>query len=335
MEKAEKVMVAIDCIVYNHEPYIRQCLEGFVMQKTTFPFVAIVHDDASTDKSADIIREYAERYPDIIYPVYEIENQYSKRDKSLTKIRKREIDRFNPKYIAFCEGDDYWIDPLKLQKQVDILEKNEEYGMCYTNFDIFYHETGVFKHALLTNSDDIRYKTDITIYDWLKNPGYLGPMSWVVRKDLWLKNYIQCLDGTFVTVADFLVNSKMYCLKDEVTSVYRSHKGSVTQSNSFRIQFLRARSMFKTTKKLSELYLTDSVKRKNVEDISFKRFYSIGNFYKILCYGSKEEIHNLKRIENLSFIQILFLRLSKFDIWHNIFVYLYKYYVHYRTGLDV
>ena len=70
--------MSVCCTVYNHAPYLRQCLDGLVMQQTTFPFEAIVHDDASTDGSADIIREYAEKYPDIIKPIYETENQYSK-----------------------------------------------------------------------------------------------------------------------------------------------------------------------------------------------------------------------------------------------------------------
>ena len=82
----ENLMVTIRCMVYNHEPYIRQCLEGFIMQKTNFRFEAIVHDDASTDGSAAIIREYAEKYPDIIKPILQTENQYSKRDGSLTRI---------------------------------------------------------------------------------------------------------------------------------------------------------------------------------------------------------------------------------------------------------
>lgn len=120
------LMVTIRCITYNHEPYIRQCLEGFVMQKTNFRFEAIVHDDASTDGTADIIREYAERYPDIIKPIYEVENQYSKRDGSLRRIMD---EHTHGKYVALCEGDDYWIDPLKLQKQVDFLEEHTECSM--------------------------------------------------------------------------------------------------------------------------------------------------------------------------------------------------------------
>ena len=123
MEK--EPLVSIKCLTYNHEPYIRQCLDGFVMQKTNFKFEAIVHDDASTDKTADIIREYAEKYPDIIKPIYETENQYSKHDGSLNRIMNAHM---RGKYIAFCEGDDYWIDPLKLQKQVDFLEANPDYS---------------------------------------------------------------------------------------------------------------------------------------------------------------------------------------------------------------
>lgn len=128
-------LVTIQCITYNHESYIRQCLEGFIMQKTTFPFEAIVHDDASTDGTAAIIREYSEKYPDIIKPIYETENQYSKRDGSLTRIMNAHT---RGKYVAICEGDDYWIDPLKLQKQVDFLEEHSEYGLVYTNCKIFY-----------------------------------------------------------------------------------------------------------------------------------------------------------------------------------------------------
>lgn len=127
--KRIKPLVAIQCITYNHEPYIRDALEGFVMQKTDFPFVAIVHDDASTDGTAAIIREYAEKYPDIIKPIYESENQYSKG--SLGQIMRKALCLTEVKYLAFCEGDDYWIAPLKLKKQVDFLESHPDYGMCY------------------------------------------------------------------------------------------------------------------------------------------------------------------------------------------------------------
>ena len=136
-------ILAIRCLTYNHGPYIRQCLDGFVMQKTDFRFIAIVHDDASSDETSDIIREYAEKYPDIIKPIYEQENQYSKRDGSLRRIINEAIPAY-VKYIAMCEGDDYWTDPLKLQKQVDFLESNPEFGMVYGKVHTWLQEENKF-----------------------------------------------------------------------------------------------------------------------------------------------------------------------------------------------
>lgn len=130
---SQQIVVSIRCLAYNHEPYIRQCLEGFVMQKTSFRFEAIVHDDASTDGTAAIIREYAEKYPGIIKPIFEKENQYSKHDGSLGRIMDAEM---RGKYIAMCEGDDYWTDPYKLQKQVNILEADETLMAVVTNSSI-------------------------------------------------------------------------------------------------------------------------------------------------------------------------------------------------------
>lgn len=130
----ENPVLTIQCIAYNQAPYIRQCLEGFCMQKTNFRFEAIVHDDASTDDTALIIREYAEKYPDIIKPIYETENQYSKKDGSLRRIMNKHTCG---KYVAYCEGDDYWTDPLKLQKQVDFLEANVDYGLIYGKARVF------------------------------------------------------------------------------------------------------------------------------------------------------------------------------------------------------
>lgn len=127
-------LVTIRCLTYNHQDFISQALDGFLMQKTTFPFEVVIHDDASTDKTADIIREYEQKYPKIIKPIYETENQYSKHDGSLRRIMNSAC---KGKYFAFCEGDDYWINADKLQIQIDFLEKNPEYGMCYTKSQIY------------------------------------------------------------------------------------------------------------------------------------------------------------------------------------------------------
>lgn len=124
-----EIKVSVVCNAYNQEAYIRDALEGFVMQKTTFPFEVLVHDDASTDQTAEIIWEYEQKYPEIIKPIYETENQYSKHDGSLGRIQ---YGRVQGDYIAICEGDDYWTDPLKLQKQFDVLESNPDVDICAT-----------------------------------------------------------------------------------------------------------------------------------------------------------------------------------------------------------
>jgi len=121
-------LVSICCITYNHESYIRETIEGFLMQKTKFPIEVLIHDDASTDKTADIIREYENKYPDIIKPIYQFDNKYSK---GISVSETYNFPRARGKYIAMCEGDDYWTDPSKLQKQVDFLEVNSDCSLCF------------------------------------------------------------------------------------------------------------------------------------------------------------------------------------------------------------
>ncbi len=123
----KEIGVSVLCATYNQEKYIRQALEGFVMQKTTFPFEVIVHDDASTDKTPEIIKQYAKKYPNIIKPIYQKENQYSKGE--LINI-KCLFPKAKGKYLAFCEGDDFWTDENKLQIQYDIMEKNPNCHLC-------------------------------------------------------------------------------------------------------------------------------------------------------------------------------------------------------------
>lgn len=143
----QRPLVAIRCVTYNHESYIRDALEGFVMQQTNFPFVAVVHDDASTDGTAAIILEYARMYPDIIKPIIEAENQCSKKDGSLRRIMDAAIKETGAKYVAYCEGDDYWTDPQKLQKQVDFMENHSDYSFCFTNANAIDAETKDLKYS--------------------------------------------------------------------------------------------------------------------------------------------------------------------------------------------
>lgn len=122
--------VSVLCTAYNHEDYLRQTLDGFLSQETDFPYEVLVNDDASTDSTADIIREYAAKYPDVIRPFYQAENLYSRR------INLYDVVFFpacRGEYIAVCEGDDFWNDPKKLQLQVDWLDTHPDYSACVHN----------------------------------------------------------------------------------------------------------------------------------------------------------------------------------------------------------
>ncbi len=124
----DQPLVTVICISYNHERFIARALDGFLAQKTTFPFEVFIHDDASTDSTADIIRDYEARFPDIIRAVYQVENQHSQ---GLRIFEDLVFPEARGKFVALCEGDDFWLDPLKLQKQVDYLEAHPDCSLCF------------------------------------------------------------------------------------------------------------------------------------------------------------------------------------------------------------
>lgn len=127
------ILVSIWCVTYNHELYIRDAIEGFLSQKTSFKYEIIIHDDASTDRTAEIIREYEQKHPNLVQCIYQTENQFVKNQPSIEWLWKIQFDNCKGKYIAICEGDDYWIDTKKLQLQVDYLEMHPECIMTAHN----------------------------------------------------------------------------------------------------------------------------------------------------------------------------------------------------------
>ncbi|MGE6991922.1 glycosyltransferase family 2 protein [Pseudomonas sp. NPDC047961] len=144
-------LLSIICLTYNHAAFIKETLEEFIRQETDFPFEVIVHDDASTDSTTAIIREYAARYPNLIKPIYQRENQYSLGVPFSTRL----FAQAGGRYIAYCEGDDYWTDPRKLQLQVDFLEKHRDYVMTYHDAFMF-NSQGVVRTPHLTG----KYRKD-------------------------------------------------------------------------------------------------------------------------------------------------------------------------------
>lgn len=220
-------LVSIKCLVFNQEPYLRQCLDGFVMQQTNFPFEAIVHDDCSTDGSVAIIREYAEKYPDIIKPIFEAENQYSK--VGFAGLDKIMDSHLTGKYIAFCEGDDYWIDPLKLQKQVDLLEKHPDANMVYTSFETINDKGEFVKYANFERKKHNMPSGDLLPY--LIADSFIMTLTVLIRKEMMDYDiYKRCKFHYDYTLA---LTCSMYgdiIFLDETTGCYRRQDNGLTSA---------------------------------------------------------------------------------------------------------
>lgn len=229
------VLVSIHCLAYNHEPYIRQCLEGFVMQKTTFKFEILIHDDASTDHTANIIYEYEKKYPDLLKPIYQTKNQYSQH----IDVGRLNLSRAKGKYIAWCEGDDYWTDPLKLQKQVDFLEGHSEYGLCYTKVRYFHQAT---KRFIKT------WGGPYTCFDDLFERNTVPTLTVLLRRNLY-NQYIAEIQpeqqhwrmGDYPMWLWFAHESSIKFMP-EVTGVYRILTNSASHSNEFERNLCFVRS---------------------------------------------------------------------------------------------
>lgn len=218
----DNIIVSVSCITYNHAKYIRQCLDGILMQKADFQYEILIHDDASTDGTDDIIREYAQKYPTIIKPIFEKENQYSK---GVPISATFNYPRAEGKYIALCEGDDYWTDPYKLQKQVDYLEDHPEYAMCFTGAEVITEIDN--SHADLFKDLETReYTGDEIISSWIV------PTCTVLHK----KNVAIPVDKRFivgdnVTFLSCAKLGKVHCFSEQ-TAVYRQHAGGWTATRT-------------------------------------------------------------------------------------------------------
>jgi glycosyltransferase involved in cell wall biosynthesis len=211
-------VVSICCTTYNHERFIGQALDGFLMQRTSFPFEIIIHDDCSTDGTADIIREYQDRHPDLINAILQTENQYSKG----TKIYATYVwPKATGQYIAMCEGDDYWTDPLKLQKQVDFLEAHPECSMCF-------HEA----YDLWPDGRKVEYvrsrQTDIKPFYGLEDVvahHFIPTASMVFRNGL-ISEFPQVTAGDWMLHV-MLAEKGALAFLDENWSIRRIHPGGV------------------------------------------------------------------------------------------------------------
>ena len=241
------IEVSVLCTTYNHQNYIRKALDSFLMQKTNFKFEILINDDCSTDNTANIIKEYQKKYPDIIKPIYQTENQYSKgvkivKDYLLPKARGR--------FFAFCEGDDYWLSDTKLQKQYDFLVEHKDYRLCVHNSIIVdVSENLLEEHIISQNCKDL-----------LTDEFIRGDGGFVATNSLfgYLEDYKKVMDLLDDFSIDYLLQiclstvGKNYCINENMSAYRRGVSGSWTdRMNKDIMKLINVQK--KIVKKLHEL----------------------------------------------------------------------------------
>jgi glycosyltransferase involved in cell wall biosynthesis len=308
-----KPLVSISCITYNHEKYIRDAIESFLIQKTNFPIEILINDDASTDRTADIIREYEKKYPELIKPIYQIENQLSKGVKPMTNFI---FPRACGKYIAICEGDDYWTDPNKLLKQVNFLELHPDYGLVHTDCDELYNGTGKIINSVNKKNNKNYQSCKNPFYGILTGKYVVKTLTVLVRKELiekaistkiFKKNYSRSDLPMWLEIANL---SKFHYIP-ESTAVYRLRKGSITRQTSqykqieseedskkIRMEFAKRYNVpseiFEQVEKMYNNVLLIKAYHTNNKELAEKSYKKL-KYYKnfenmLLYYGAKRKI---------------------------------------------
>jgi len=218
IETKNNISVSICCITYNHENYIKDALDGFLMQKTNFPYEIIINDDASQDRTAEIIREYQVKFPDILKPIFQEENQFSQGVHPFTGIV---FPVANGKYIALCEGDDYWTDPQKLQKQVDFFETHPDFTICTHHAQVLNMETGEFT----VKTPSFVNPTVLTLKDLMGGDNGGPTCSIMFRNgvfDHYPESFKKIRGGDVPLQVICTSKGKLMCLTDEM-GVFRVH----------------------------------------------------------------------------------------------------------------
>lgn len=304
--------VSVICLTYNHRDYIRECLDGFVKQKTTFPFQVVVHDDASTDGTADIVREYAERYPDIITPILQTENQWSK-GKTLSKTFIYPV--LKGEYVAYCEGDDYWTDENKLQKQVDFLDSHPDFAVCFHAVQVYWQETGLSNEVFPTR--ELCFNKDVLTLDDLLKHNFIQPngvlLRWRFHRDTYDLIPDRILPGDWFI---FLLHAELGKIKfmPEVMGVYRRHQQGIWY------EVRRSHKWFERSAPLALRFFQAINDRYGYEQISDITLIKYGNKFAIEDRAGTSRLRNLKRsvlmIFALACVGLVFTRRQR-RIWFN------------------
>jgi glycosyltransferase involved in cell wall biosynthesis len=222
-------LVSIHCLTFNHAKYIRLCLDGFIMQKTNFSFEVLIHDDASTDGTQNIIMEYQQKFPEIIKPIYQTENQYSKG----IGVSNFNYERIQGKYVALCEGDDYWTYEKKLQIQVDFMESHPECSVCFHPVSVVWEDNS--KPSYIFPSREARFNKEVLGLKDLLKANFIQTNSVMYRWQFYGKNYEVFYPDNILPLDWYwhLFHSKYgsICFIDKCMGVYNKHSGGMWYGN--------------------------------------------------------------------------------------------------------
>lgn len=290
-------VVSIICLTYNQEEYVRDCLDGFMAQKTDFPFEILIYDDASTDSTPEIIREYALKYPTVFKPTFYTVNNYSQGLGFVGLYTG--IKDARGKYVAYCEGDDYWTDPCKLQKQVGFLEENPQYVLCahetrVRNEDYPQQNGGLFselKSNLFISAPGRHFTFDETLTGNIFHISSMMYRNRPLELPRWLPTVSACDMVLYMLIA---LEGDIYVLPD-VMSVYRGHVTSLTSSGTEYGSVIRFHMLSIRVLRLMNRYL---------KRVYQKKIYPIISRYYVECslnYLRKSQ-RDIKRSKDMAYL---------------------------------
>jgi len=285
-----EITVSIACITYNHEKYIIDAMESFLMQKTDFKFEILIHDDASTDNTAKIIRNYQNEYPDLIHAILQTENQYSQG----IDVGELNTNRAKGKYIAICEGDDFWTDPLKLQKQVEYLEAHPECSLCVHDACIVTVSKKRKRCFRLSKKSRM-----FTITEIIEGGGGLFPTNSIMYPRRLDQNkplfYKMAPVGDYPLVIYLALHGTVYYINESMSAYRTGVSGSWTERELYNLEknikhFEEISKMLDEINKYTDYQYEEAIKNTKNQN-QFNILYQQGK-YKELRIGNNKKIYD-------------------------------------------
>lgn len=290
--------ISICIITYNQDNFIRNCLESVVSQKIDFPYEIVIGEDNSTDNTLNICREFRQRFPNKIKLIERSENL------GMSKNWASTLRECKGEYIAICEGDDYWTDTSKLQKQVDFMDANPEYGMVCTDYDKYFQKTTKFKRNCFpkkyTNSGEVKFE------DYILDKSTIATASVVIKScllnqyfsEVGLENFSQWLVSDVPLYLFIALKSKIGVLPD-VTTVYRINEKSASKFTEVHKYYEYLIKGFEIPVYFRDKYEFEEEVKENIT-VGFYRVYLRYRFEAKLKDVGKKEFLQLREMNRLT-----------------------------------